>query len=248
MAKTRQLNMNPSEKYEAAIAELKRLRQKSPCPWCGGEIGHYGWCQGTALLTDLEKNEPAKEAEPKTDQNYDLFSNIRNPEKVKKLLAAGADVNTKSPDHIESTPLHDAAYNGQAETVKLLLESGADVNAKSAHGRTPLHWAVRGYGPYYPLVELLLKAGADVNVVDYRGYTAQDYAFARDSETFKLLKETGGKTAEELKPKAEDEKVENKPTAEEKPRALESRVEALEKLLVKKPATKKPAKNPSKKS
>src|SRR5215831_6841422 len=47
---------------------------------------------------------------------------------VKLLLEKGA--NLKAPDRVGFTPLHRAAFNGDAETLKLLIARGADVNAR----------------------------------------------------------------------------------------------------------------------
>ena len=56
-------------------------------------------------------------------------------EEVKKLLPAGADVNTKTK--FMETPLHFAAENGQKEVAELLIDKGADVNANAKWERTP---------------------------------------------------------------------------------------------------------------
>ena len=59
---------------------------------------------------------------------------------IKKMLAAGADVNAKSDKG--RTPLHCAAERGHKEIVELLIAAGADVNAKFDNGETPLDFAV----------------------------------------------------------------------------------------------------------
>jgi len=48
------------------------------------------------------------------------------------------------------------------------------------------------------IVELLIAEGVDVNMKDDLGFTPLDYA-ERHPETADLLREHGGKTAEELK-------------------------------------------------
>ena len=81
-------------------------------------------------------------------------------EEVKKLLPAGADVNTKTK--FMETPLHFAAENGQKEVAELLIDKGADVNAKIVTGRkkgmTPL--AIANMFSSKEIADLLRKHGA----------------------------------------------------------------------------------------
>lgn len=63
-------------------------------------------------------------------------------EEVKKLIAAGANVN--SCDYDMRTPLHLAASEGHLELVKLLVSSGATVNAADRFGNNALVDAMRG--------------------------------------------------------------------------------------------------------
>jgi ankyrin repeat protein len=70
------------------------------------------------------------------------------------------------------TPLHLAAFFGQADLANALLDRGADVNARSTNGmkNTPLHAAAAG--GKVGLVELLLKRGADANARQEGGFAA----------------------------------------------------------------------------
>ena len=99
-----------------------------------------------------------------------------NPEVVKVLIAAGADVEARSKDGLwgalfntRITPLHwAAAYNGNPEVVKVLIDAGADVEAQDGGGNTPLHWAAGSYlshdNHWNPEVaKALIAAGADVD-------------------------------------------------------------------------------------
>lgn len=113
-------------------------------------------------------------------------------ERVKRLLAGGADVNAKDDDGL--TPLHWAAEThciledllrdpretvhctvhcsalvGHVDVAHVLLENGADVNAKHKDGGNPLHWAaMRGCGD---VAQVLLENGADINAKNDDGLT-----------------------------------------------------------------------------
>ena len=149
-------------------------------------------------------------------------------ETIELLIAKGADVNAmdrdvKTPlDWAEGTNnkgiaellrehggktgaelnvLLAAAKNGDIEAVKQHLADGADVNAKTADGTTPLHNAAV-YG-HTEVAELLISNGADMNAIIVsgrnQGKTPLDLAIWRKkNETADLLREHGGRTAEEL--------------------------------------------------
>lgn len=80
-------------------------------------------------------------------------------EKVKELIASGADVNAKAPNM--GTPLLYACTVGNAEAARLLINAKADVNAAGDTGYTPLMMACQMGNK--ELAEILLAAGADVN-------------------------------------------------------------------------------------
>ena len=101
-----------------------------------------------------------------------------NLKKVRKLLEAGADVNTKDEDRAYDditsgdgyTALIHASNKGHTEIVEALLEAGADINVKSRDGFTALILA--SLWDNTEVVKALLEAGADVNVKDKIGGTA----------------------------------------------------------------------------
>ncbi len=70
------------------------------------------------------------------------------------------------------TPLHLAAFFGQADLANALLDRGADVNSRSTNAmkNTPLHAAAAG--GQIKIVDLLVKRGADVNARQEGGWTA----------------------------------------------------------------------------
>lgn len=110
---------------------------------------------------------PANKPEPMANRALDkqLFQAIdaQNVNRVKELLAQGADANAQDPNL--GTPLrHLYSFNGPwtLPMMQALVEAGADVNKISQHF-TPLGMAavVRRAD----LVEFLLRNGADVNLM-----------------------------------------------------------------------------------
>lgn len=78
----------------------------------------------------------------------------RRPESVRLCLEAGADPNALMPVHSHSTPLHQAALEGDLPTMRLLLAAGASRETPDSLWRgTALGWALHGNQP--AAVELL---------------------------------------------------------------------------------------------
>ncbi|CAG9861443.1 unnamed protein product [Phyllotreta striolata] len=98
-------------------------------------------------------------------------------DEVKELIEYKHDVN--SLDEEKRTPLHAAAYRGEAGISSLLLKNGAKVNAKDSKWVTPLHRAcsVGADG----VVHLLLNYQADVSARDRLWQTPLHIAAASDS-------------------------------------------------------------------
>ncbi len=99
-----------------------------------------------------------------------------NLEMVKKLLAAGCDIelrnHSKNRGHFGGRMLHAAAFWNQPEIAKYLLGSGANVNVMAKLKTTPLHLAARGGNR--EVTKILLENGADVFAEDIRGRSALD--------------------------------------------------------------------------
>jgi hypothetical protein len=96
-------------------------------------------------------------------------------EKVKALIARGADVNTRTKDDL--TCLMKATWNGHSETVKALLAAGAEVNAYNRNNRwTALK--IASWGGHTEIVKALLAAGAYVNVDTGPGYSLSALKYA----------------------------------------------------------------------
>jgi ankyrin repeat protein len=87
---------------------------------------------------------------------------------VEKLIAKGADVNSKNPQQ-GLTPLHIAARRGRCKAAELLVAGGANVNAMDNIGHTPLFYAKEKFTPGEKdtkVIELLQKHGAAESLYD----------------------------------------------------------------------------------
>lgn len=95
------------------------------------------------------------------DANEELLEAARKSdvEKVKALLAKGANVNTKSPYGV--TPLGFACSRGSVEIVKILLDSGAEVNVTDTfYKTTPFGMIMMGKKANPEIMLMLLEKGA----------------------------------------------------------------------------------------
>lgn len=103
------------------------------------------------------------EINPLSDQQPQerLWSAVENrkPAEVLTAINAGADVNEK--DCRGNTPLHYAAWEGNAEIIQLLINAGSLINEKNSADYTPLHFAATNGN--IDSVRLLINAGADIN-------------------------------------------------------------------------------------
>ena len=66
-----------------------------------------------------------------------------NVEKLKELIAKGANVNERFATDNLNTPLLNAVTRGHEKVVALLLDNGADINCRNKQGETALHLAIR---------------------------------------------------------------------------------------------------------
>jgi ankyrin repeat protein len=102
----------------------------------------------------------------------DIFrASIAGDEKrIAQLVSAERTLaSSYSPDGW--TPLHLAAFFGNARVAKLVLEHGADVHARSRNGmdNQPIHAAAAGRKA--DVIAVLLEYGADVNARQHGGWT-----------------------------------------------------------------------------
>jgi uncharacterized protein len=86
---------------------------------------------------------------------------LGNIKEVKKMLVAGANINTKDST-VGGTLIIHAAETGNGQLTKFLMKNGADIKVSTATGYTLLHAASHGGIDW--LVRRLIKKGLDVNV------------------------------------------------------------------------------------
>ncbi len=97
----------------------------------------------------------------------DLYDAIRRNQvdKVKQLIAAGAEVNATTPDG--DPLLREAILWDRTEIAQILVDAGADVNAVDSDGDPLLR--VTFFWDRIEIAQILVDAGADVNAVDSDG-------------------------------------------------------------------------------
>ncbi|THC88226.1 hypothetical protein EYZ11_012330 [Aspergillus tanneri] len=108
---------------------------------------------------------------------------------VRHMLAAGADVNLRSPNETQSTALLEAVIHKHTRVVELLLENGALPDAADLRARRPLVLATAERSDV-TITELLLSYGARVNsvVFDKRAPLMEAIRSNQESKVVLLLK------------------------------------------------------------
>ena len=126
--------------------------------------------------------------ENRQNDNLTLLSQavmIRQEDEVRSLLASGIKP-TNDRDILGSTPLCEAAFEGNIVIIDLLLTEGADPNFASDTDRTPLHCA--SMAGHEDAVARLLTAGAQPNHKDRDGtQPLHDAAFEGHKGVVELL-------------------------------------------------------------
>jgi hypothetical protein len=127
------------------------------------------WLHDEALVKSLLAAHPNLAADLPSEGRRQLAHAARNNDSIaaRLMLAAGLPVESFGQHH--ATPLHWAAWHGNAELVRLMLAYNPPIeNADNDYKVTPLNWAIHGSqnawyreaGNHSATVEALLAAGA----------------------------------------------------------------------------------------
>ena len=133
------------------------------------------------LNTEFEHFDVSKPINSREDyiiENSDSYSN--NPEIVKILLNAGADLNKQDIDG--NTALIHAVYFNSIEVATLLLEAGVDIDKQDNYGNTALMSAASSNRREN--VELLLNYGADEFILNDNNESFYDYLTYKNKQYF----------------------------------------------------------------
>ena len=127
-------------------------------------------------LREILRESPARASEYAPDgfTPVALASFFGQPEAVRVLIAAGADVNAAAKNPLKVQALHAAVAGRNQEIIKAVLAAGADANAQQQAGFRPIHEA--GTRGDRKLAELLIAHGADPSLPNDAGITAADLA------------------------------------------------------------------------
>jgi ankyrin repeat protein len=97
---------------------------------------------------------------------HDIWNAARRGdlETIQKLIDSGVDVNAKKRTLTVTgwTPIHYAAYYGQANAIRALVKAGGKINARDDEGDTPMSLAV-GNRTSTELIDVLMEVGAEID-------------------------------------------------------------------------------------
>jgi uncharacterized protein len=102
---------------------------------------------------------------------------FNHPAIADALIGSGADVQARSRNPMQNTPLHAATAGRSRDSVRILLEHGADVNAQQEGGWTALHAASQNGD--VEMVKLLIASGAHVHTRAANNQNALDLALTK---------------------------------------------------------------------
>jgi ankyrin repeat protein len=128
------------------------------------------------LIAALLREDPACASAYSQDGFYPLglAAFFGQPDAVRALIAAGADVHAVARNSFKVQPVHAAAASKNLDIVRAVLEAGADPNVPQQQGFVPLHEAANNGNR--EMAELLIAYGADPHQMGDAGKSSIDLA------------------------------------------------------------------------
>ena len=146
-----------------------------------------------------------------TSQLFDrLFTGQAQPLEIQNLLKAGAQINFKVPDNLQTPLMAALEFNNSLDIIRLLIEHGAEVNVADIYGKTPLFYAAE-FNHKLPVVELLVNHGADLEAKSKNNLSIMDYALYYEtfSDVVDYLEELNNNIEWKMYTKLNNRKVAN---------------------------------------
>lgn len=203
-------------KVESLIKEVKDINETDES---GFTALHFAAMKGHDALIPILLKAGSKLNTPCFDSEQMPLHMALSAKKfgcAKKLIEAGAELNTLNNTGMYGAPIHYAIFGENMEIVKLLIKMKCDINLPDYNkGYTPAMLATSSR-----LVEILtelIKNGAVVNLADWEGTTPLHWAayngygecvkLLADAKADVTMKDENGKSAEDLATDAKDENI-----------------------------------------
>ncbi|KAH9316707.1 hypothetical protein KI387_025334, partial [Taxus chinensis] len=109
---------------------------------------------------------------------------------AKKLLTEKTKILANAEDNKKRTPLHRAAFCGNARICRLLIDHNASASSKDKDGQIPLHYALCSEKPDEEVIRILISAkGSDhwVDAKDDHGKAPLDFAVKSQATDVKTV-------------------------------------------------------------
>jgi ankyrin repeat protein len=188
-----------NETGQGAFLLARYYRQEATADFLlaqGAKLNFFDQCvagQTASVLAEIDANPQLLEAYSSDGWTpLHLAAFFGAAELAEALLARGAQIDARSTNNMQNTPLHAAVAGRRTAMVKFLLDRGADSNARQSGGWTALQGAAQNGDR--EMVETLLANGAQIDARADNNQCALDMALTRGhQEIADLLEGLGAK-------------------------------------------------------